>query len=138
MVRVWSLVYENRMLFICTFQIWFQNRRMKDKRQKLVMSWAATAPLHAWSLALQARAVPLPLHYYASWELHRVAASASSDYSPRLIVDEYSLHSRRCSTGDGFNVVNEQLPPPLPREHDVTSGSRDRVKTTLFRPYNLS
>jgi len=63
---------------------------MKGKRQKLVMSWAAVAPLHAWSLALQASqysyATPSPLHYHASWELHRAAAFAAA-YSSRLVAD---------------------------------------------------
>jgi len=109
---------------------------MKDKRQKLVMSWAAAAPLHAWTLALQARqySYAAPLHYYASWELHRAAATT---YNPRLIITNADWHS---NADEPFNPINSQ-PPTLSRDPDVTSGSRDDPTTTtsaLFRPYNLS
>jgi len=115
---------------------------MKDKRQKLIMSWAATAPLHAWSLALQhvrqqyscaAPTSPPPHYRYASWA---AAAAAAAAYSPVRLIDD-NLDSRR-SANNGCNLISDQL-SPLSRDDDVTSGPRDDVTTTtsLFRPYNL-
>ena len=75
-------------MLVCS-QVWFQNRRMKDKRQRMAVAWPygiADPNLYAYimnaaaSMTQYPYAMPnsSPLNYYASLGLQRAAAA----YSP--------------------------------------------------------
>ncbi len=49
-------------IFLLLLQVWFQNRRMKDKRQKMTLSWPCGDPVLA-AYVLQAAAASGQLPY---------------------------------------------------------------------------
>jgi len=64
-----------------TIKVWFQNRRMKDKRQRLSLAWPVADPMFAAYL-LQAAGYPYPLAHMAPHGSMPPAAALQSCYNP--------------------------------------------------------
>jgi hypothetical protein len=65
-VKCLSLIVNSFLIFFfsCAFQVWFQNRRMKDKRQRLSINWPCSDPSFA-AYVLQAAAAASGYNPYA-------------------------------------------------------------------------
>ncbi|XP_019408182.1 PREDICTED: homeobox even-skipped homolog protein 1 [Crocodylus porosus] len=79
---------------LCLPQVWFQNRRMKDKRQRLAMTWPHPADPAFYTYMMSHAAATgnlpypfpshLPLPYYSHMGIGATSASAAAPFSTPL------------------------------------------------------
>ena len=74
----------NNALLVC-LQVWFQNRRMKDKRQKMTLAWPCGDPILA-AYVLQAAAASGNLPYPGIFAAAAAASAAAASSSPLGLV----------------------------------------------------
>ncbi len=148
------LKYVTLMVIISTFlsflplQVWFQNRRMKDKRQRMALAWPfgladpsvysylmnAAASLSSYPYPAAVPNVSSALNHYASLGLQR-AAAAYSPYtglhgvpSPDVMAGSPILRSPHPAAipvsplpGAPITSLPPHHLPPTPREHFLLS-----------------
>uniref|UniRef100_T1IQT9 Homeobox domain-containing protein n=1 Tax=Strigamia maritima TaxID=126957 RepID=T1IQT9_STRMM len=81
-----------KLIFLSRF--WFQNRRMKDKRQRLALTWPYADP------------------QFAAYVLHAAAANGNYPYPPNPAPIDY------CNTNYGCNTRYQPYPLPM-RPHNT-------------------
>ena len=110
-------------------QVWFQNRRMKDKRQRMAVAWPygmADPNLYAYimnaaaSMTQYPYAMPnsSPLNYYASLGLQRAAAA----YSPYGVQAPPTPNATAAATAAALRARSELMstvPGSLPGHHHL-------------------
>ena len=110
------------LIFLLCSQVWFQNRRMKDKRQRMAVTWPYGIPpdpqIYAYLAAAAASypyALPNPAAMpYPGLSLPGLYSSASSAFSP-LNSQQGQLKARMDALSAYANPMNSSSAPTMDR-----------------------